>query len=69
MGAGANAAQIDYDWQNGIPFNQGGGDTSNGVGHFRSKTNTGAIIQRMLLTSCTGLDCASDYNTGPTATY
>ncbi|HWO21642.1 MAG TPA: hypothetical protein VNO30_22890 [Kofleriaceae bacterium] len=69
VGAGANAAQVDYSWQNGIPFNQGGGDTSNGVGHFRSKTNTGAIIQRMLLTTCTGLDCALDYTTGPKATY
>ena len=69
VGAGANATQVDYNWTNGIPFNQGGGDTSNGVGHFRSKTNTGAIIQRMLLTTCTGLDCALNYTTGPKATY
>ncbi len=69
VGAGANAAQVDYSWENGMPFNQGGGDTSNGVGHFRSKTNTGAIIQRMLLTTCTGLDCALSYTTGPKSTY
>jgi pimeloyl-ACP methyl ester carboxylesterase len=69
VGAGANAAQIDYSWTNGIPFNQGGGDTSNGVGHFRARANTGTIIQRMLLTSCTGLDCASSYTTGPKSTY
>ena len=69
VGAGANAAQFDYSWEDGIPFNQGGGDNSSGVGHFRSRTNTGAIIQRMLLTACTGLDCAAEYATGPKATY
>lgn len=69
VGAGANATQADYDWADGMPYNQGGGDTSNGVGHFRTKTNTGAIIQRMLLTTCTGLDCAANYTTGPKTTY
>lgn len=69
VGAGANAAQADYNWQDGMPYNAGGGDTSSGVGHFRSKSNTGAIIQRMLLTTCTGLDCASAYTTGPKVTY
>lgn len=69
VGAGANAAQSDYDWADGMPYNQGGGDTSGGVGHFRTKTNTGAIIQRMLLTTCTGLDCAAEYTTGPKAAY
>lgn len=69
VGAGSNATQVNYNWQNGTPYNQGGGDTSSGVGHFRSKTNTGAIIQRMLLTTCTGLDCAAEYTTGPKATY
>jgi len=69
VGAGSDATQFDYDWADGMPYNQGGGDTSNGVGHFRSKTNTGAIIQRMLLTTCTGLDCAATYTTGPKVTY
>lgn len=69
VGAGANAAQVDWSWTNGIPFNSGGGDSSNGVGHFRSKNNTGTIIQRMLLTTCTGLDCAADYTYGPKVTY
>jgi pimeloyl-ACP methyl ester carboxylesterase len=69
VGAGANATQVDYSWNNGIPFNQGGGDTSSGVGHFRSRANTGTIIQRMLLTACTGLDCAASYTTGPKSTY
>lgn len=69
VGAGDNAAQVDYDWEDGMPYNQGGGDNSNGVGHFRTKNNTGAIIQRMLLTACTGLDCALDYTTGPKSAY
>jgi pimeloyl-ACP methyl ester carboxylesterase len=69
VGAGSNATQADYDWADGMPYNVGGGDTTNGVGHFRSKTNTGAIIQRMLLTTCTGLDCAAEYTTGPKTTY
>ncbi|RJG03914.1 lipase/acyltransferase domain-containing protein [Noviherbaspirillum sedimenti] len=69
VGAGSNATQADYDWADGMPYNAGGGDTTNGVGHFRSKTNTGAIIQRMLLTTCTGLDCAATYTTGPTVAY
>ncbi|MBI1889310.1 MAG: lipase [Burkholderiales bacterium] len=69
VGAGSNAAQADYDWADGMPYNQGGGDTSSGVGHFRSKTNTGKIIQRMLLTTCTGIDCASAYTTGPKVSY
>lgn len=69
VGAGSNAAQVDYNWKDGMPYNSGGGDTSNGVGHFRSKTNTGTIIQRMLLTTCTGLDCAADYTYGPKVLY
>lgn len=69
VGAGSNATQINWDWASGSPYNMGGGDTSGGVGHFKSKTNTGAIIQRMLLTTCTGVDCAADYTYGPKTTY
>jgi hypothetical protein len=69
IGAGSNAAQADYDWADGMPYNAGGGDSSSGVGHFRAKTNAGAVIQRMLLTTCTGIDCASQYTTGPKTTY
>lgn len=65
VGAGSNAAQIDWNWKDGMPYASGGGDTSNGVGHFRAKNNTGAILQRMLLTNCSGLDCAADYSFGP----
>jgi len=69
IGAGSNAAQADYNWKDGMPYNAGGGDTSNGVGHFRAKNNSGTIIQRMLLTTCTGTDCAADYSYGPKTTY
>lgn len=69
VGAGNNAAQIDWNWKDGMPYTSGGGDASNGIGHFRAKNNTGAIIQRMLLTACTGVDCAADYSYGPKTTY
>lgn len=69
IGAGSNATQADYNWADGMPYNRGGGDSSNGVGHFRAKNNAGAIIQRMLLTTCTGTGCASEYSTGPVAGY
>lgn len=69
VGAGSDATQLNWDWASGSPYNQGGGDGSNGVGHFRAKNNTGTIIQRMLLTTCTGTDCAADYTYGPKTTY
>lgn len=69
VGAGSDAAQVDWDWSDYSPYNMMGGDSSNGVGHFRAARNTGAIIQRMLLTTCTGLDCAADYSYGPKANY
>jgi hypothetical protein len=69
VGAGEYASEVDLDWSDYSPFNLMGGDSSNGVGHFRSKDNTGSIIQRMLLTDCTGMDCASDYNYGPKELY
>ncbi|MGZ5802509.1 MAG: extracellular native short-chain-length polyhydroxyalkanoate depolymerase PhaZ7 [Burkholderiaceae bacterium] len=69
VGAGKDAAHIDPDWSDDSPFNLMGGDSSNGVGHFRSKDNAGSIIQRMLLTDCSGLDCAADYTYGPKALY
>ncbi len=69
IGAGSNAAQIDWDFSDKSPFNLMGGDASNGVGHFRSKDNAGSIIWRMLQTDCNGLDCAVDYTYGPKALY
>lgn len=69
LGAGNNAAQVDWNWADGIPYNLGGGDTSNGVGHFRVKNNSGAVIARMLLGNCSGLDCAATYLSGPKQLY
>lgn len=64
VGAGSYAPQYDWDWSDGSPTNLGGGD-SDGVGHFKSKTNTGRIIYNMLSSSCTGTGCASGYSYGP----
>lgn len=38
----------------------GGGD-SDGVGHFRSKNNTGVIQRNMITGACTGTGCCSGY--------
>lgn len=64
VGTGSYAPQYDYDWSDGYPTNVGGGDTD-GVGHFKAKNNTGAIIYRMIGSSCTGTGCASLYSYGP----
>lgn len=69
VGAGNDSAKVDLDWSDYSPFNMMGGDSSHGIGHFRSKDNTGSIIQRMLLTDCTGLNCADDYSYGPKVLY
>ena len=60
IGFGSSAYAYDWNWDDGSPYNMGGGDTSNGVGHFRSKSNAGRIIYNMLATTCT-TGCASGY--------
>lgn len=60
IGTGSSAYSFDWDWADGSPYNAGGGDTSNGVGHFRSKSNAGRIIYNMLATTCT-TGCANGY--------
>lgn len=60
VGLGNGSYQYDWDWADGSPYNAGGGDTSQGVGHFRSLTNTGIIIRNMLTTTCTGT-CGNGY--------
>lgn len=60
VGFGSSAYAYDWNWADGIPFNAGGGDNSNGVGHFRSLANTGVILRNMLTTTCT-TGCASGY--------
>lgn len=60
VGAGTTAGTVDWNWQDGSPYQTGGGDLSNGVGHVRARANTGKIIHRMLSTTCTS-GCASGY--------
>jgi pimeloyl-ACP methyl ester carboxylesterase len=60
IGFGSSTYAYDWDWSDGSPYNMGGGDTSNGVGHFRSKTNAGRIVYNMLATTCT-TGCANGY--------
>jgi hypothetical protein len=43
VGAGQSAGSYDWDWADGSPTNMAGGDKAGGVGHFKSKTNTGRI--------------------------
>lgn len=61
VGAGSSAYSFDWDWSDGSPYNFGGGDTSNGVGHFRSKNNSGVIVRNMLTSDCTS-NCAAGYS-------
>ncbi len=60
VGFGSSAYQYDWDWSDGSPYNAGGGDTSQGVGHFRSLSNTGLVVKAMLTTTCT-TGCANGY--------
>ena len=60
VGFGSSAYAYDWNWSDGVPFNAGGGDNSNGVGHFRSLANTGVVLRNMLTTTCT-TGCASGY--------
>ncbi|MGV8961345.1 MAG: lipase/acyltransferase domain-containing protein [Stenotrophomonas sp.] len=60
IGAGSSAYGFDWNWSDGSPYNFGGGDTSNGVGHFRSRNNAGIIVRNMLTSDCSS-DCAAGY--------
>lgn len=60
VGRGSTAAQYDYDFSDWTIYNTGGGD-ADGVGHFRSKNNTGVIQRNMITGACTGTGCCSGY--------
>lgn len=60
VGRGSTAAQYDYNFSDWTIYNTGGGD-SDGVGHFRSKNNTGVIQRNMITGACTGTGCCSGY--------
>jgi pimeloyl-ACP methyl ester carboxylesterase len=63
VGDGSTAAEVDYDFSDWSPYNLSGGDLD-GVGHFRSKNNTGAVQVNFLTSSCTGAACCTGYAGG-----
>jgi hypothetical protein len=64
IGAGATTREVNWNWADGLPTTVFGGDAQ-GIGHFLSKNDAGAIIVQMLTTGCTGIGCAATYLSGP----
>jgi pimeloyl-ACP methyl ester carboxylesterase len=64
LGAGTTASELDFNFSDLSPYNLSGGDL-NGIGHFNSKINSGAIVVKMLTSNCKGSACAVDYLSGP----
>jgi Lipase (class 2) len=64
LGAGSLASRVDWDFSDGSPWNQMGGD-SDGIGHFKVRNNSGQILYTMLDTECEGLTCKGKYTGGP----
>ncbi len=64
IGNGSLPAELDFDFSDNSPYNLSGGDLD-GVGHFNSKTHSGAILVQMFTTNCKGAACAQTYNYGP----
>jgi len=64
VGAGSTVQQVDLDMADGSLFTVRGGDVD-GVGHFKAKNNTGAIVYQMLDSDCADLTCRGSYSGGP----
>jgi len=64
LGTGSTAEQLDFDFKDWTPFALMGGDVD-GVGHFKAKNNSGAILYQMLNSDCTDLECKGTYAGGP----
>jgi hypothetical protein len=64
LGAGSLASQVDWNFSDGSPWNQMGGDTD-GIGHFKAKNNSGQILYMIVHTNCKGLACKGSYSGGP----
>ena len=64
IGSGGLAAELDFDFSDLSPYNLAGGDLD-GVGHFNSKINSGALLLQMISTECQGILCAETYQRGP----
>jgi len=60
LGAGSRASSKDFDWEDKSRRNNDGGD-KDGVGHYKARNNSGAIILNFLNTDCSGLSCAAGY--------
>ncbi len=64
LGAGSPASQVDWNFSDGSPWNQMGGDTD-GIGHFKAKNNSGQILYTIVRTKCKGQACKGSYTGGP----
>jgi pimeloyl-ACP methyl ester carboxylesterase len=60
VGHGTPAAGLDFDLTDWTMYNLAGGD-ADGVGHFRSKNNTGRLQYNMLSSACTTTGCCTGY--------
>lgn len=65
LGHGATAASADWDWSDWTPLALSGGDTD-GVGHFRVRSDAGRVLVGMLRDGCVGAACC-DGHPGPCA--
>lgn len=61
IGHGSTAADLDVGLESWTIFNLDGGDVD-GVGHYRSRDNSGPILERMLAGSCAGAACCEGYD-------
>ncbi|MGH8533264.1 MAG: extracellular native short-chain-length polyhydroxyalkanoate depolymerase PhaZ7 [Gammaproteobacteria bacterium] len=71
VGAGSTAGRVDFDFTHLFPnpaqsvkVNTMGGDTD-GIGHFKARNDTGAIIYTMLNGDCKKISCQGSYRGGP----
>jgi pimeloyl-ACP methyl ester carboxylesterase len=64
VGAGETANKADLDMTDGSLFATRGGDVD-GVGHYKTKNNTGAISYQMLNSECADIACQGTYAGGP----
>ena len=64
VGAGATAGKADFNFADRSAFVSAGGD-ADGVGHFKARNQTGAMLTTMLTTDCRALACKGGYNSGP----
>lgn len=71
VGAGSTTGRVDFDFTHlspdpaqSVKVNTMGGDTD-GIGHFKARNDTGAIIYTMLNGDCKKIACQGPYRGGP----